>query len=57
MAKILEKIIEPEEIFTGSIFKIRIKIEEPIYKHYSDYIENTYNELINLTYIQLREGI
>ena len=57
MAKILEKLIEPEEIYTGSIFKIRIKIEEPIYKHYSDYIGNTYNELINLTYIQLREGI
>ena len=57
MAKILEKLIEPEEVFTGSVFKIRIKIEEPIYKHYSDYITMTYKELESFTYIQIREGI
>lgn len=57
MAQIVEKIIEPSKIFTSSIFKLKIKIEEPNYKHYSDYLTNTYKELTDYTYIQLREEL
>lgn len=56
MSKILEKVIEPSIVYTGSIFKLKIKIQETKYYSYSDYTEKKYSELESLTYSEVKGG-
>lgn len=32
MARIVEKILEPGEIYVGSVFKLKIKVEDELHK-------------------------
>lgn len=49
MNKILEKIIEPDDIYAGSFFKLKVKIEP-------DTIRNlTWEEMRQLTYQEVND--
>lgn len=53
MSKIIEKIIEPSKIYTGSTFKLKIKaIRYATYQEVKNKL--TYNSLSNYTYGQLK---
>jgi len=50
--KIKEIIVEPEKIYTGSTFKLKIKAIR--YMTYDDLKSKTYNELKEYTYNELK---
>lgn len=57
MSKIKERILEPSIVYTGSSFKLKVKIHATEYHLYEDYIENQYSDIENLTYLEVREEI
>ena len=55
MSKIVEKILEPDVIYTGSKFKFKIKVQPNQYYIYADYLNSSYEDLLNKTYLQIME--
>ena len=45
MSKIVEKIVEPDKIYVGSIFKIKIKVKDS-YEEYRDVITENEKNII-----------
>ena len=56
MSRIIEKILEPSVVYTGSFFKLKVKIDVTQDYLYSDYFNSSYLQLINKTYLELKEG-
>lgn len=56
MSKIVEKILEPSIVYTGSSFKLKVKIDVTQYHLYSDYFNKYYSQLLDKTYLELKEG-
>lgn len=52
MNKIVEKIIEPSKIITGSFFKLKIKVIR--YLTYQEVKNKTYHDIKNVTYKDLK---
>lgn len=54
MSKIIEKIVEPEKIITGSIFRLKVKVIN--YLTYLETKTKTYNYYKNVKYKDLKGG-
>lgn len=52
MSKIIEKIVEPDEITVGSTFKLKVKVID--YLTYRELKTKTYNYYKNLRYKDLK---